>query len=216
MTDVLQASDSRARVLRAIQEAGEPVTVDQLAQRTGLHANTVRGHVDVLLAIGEVVREPATATGRGRPRWLYQAARPQASPYRALAEALVGQLAQAGDATAVRQAAERWSQALPEPGRAGTPDEGVALAARALNQLGFVAEPTAIGDAITISRCPYADLTADSLAICEVHAALLAQLLEQTQQGVTMHSLDILPKPGVCVARLHRPDLTPVKSITPH
>jgi len=214
MSESPVVQESRTRVLAAIEQASEPVTVEQIAERTGLHANTVRGHLDVLLATEAVTRAPADVQGRGRPRWLYRSAAPKASPFQFLAEALTAQLARTQDPGLADSAAERWSHALPVLPAADDPDEAVAAAAQALNRLGFIAESNAVGDAISVTGCPYAELVDDNPVICDIHTALLVRLLSQTGQPVTLEAMDVWARRGVCVARLNRPDLEPARTIT--
>jgi predicted ArsR family transcriptional regulator len=52
---------------------GIGVGVDDLAAAVGLHPNTAREHLDVLVAEGLVERLPGPRAGRGRPRALYAA-----------------------------------------------------------------------------------------------------------------------------------------------
>ena len=80
MTESGGVQESRTRIQQVIETATEPMTVEMIVEATGLHANTVRGHLDVLLAGDVISREPAESPGRGRPRWLYRAASPKASP----------------------------------------------------------------------------------------------------------------------------------------
>jgi len=201
-------------VQSVIDATSEPLTVELIAERTGLHANTVRGHLEVLLASGTVVREAADANGRGRPRWLYQSGRRPASPFRALAEALSAQLTLVRDPSLAESAAEHWAQALPEELTAATPDEAVAEATVALNRLGFNAAASPVGDAIAVTACPYADIVDENPVICDIHTALVARLLKQTGQPVTVESMDVWSRPGMCVAHLRRPDLVPSRVIT--
>ena len=105
--------ESRTRIQLVIETSAEPMTVQMIVEATGLHANTVRGHLDVLLAGDLVSREPAESPGRGRPKWLYRAVTPKASPFQFLAQALTVQLARADSAEFADEAAERWSHALP-------------------------------------------------------------------------------------------------------
>lgn len=214
MTESTALQESRTRVLAVIEQAADALSVEQIAQRTGLHANTVRGHLDVLLATEAITRAPADAQGRGRPRWLYRSAAPKASPFQFLAEALTAQLARTQDPGLADDAAERWAQALPELPVAEDPDEAVAAAAQALNRLGFIAESNAVGDAISVTGCPYAELVDDNPVICDIHTALVVRLLGQTGQPVTLEAMDVWARRGVCVARLNRPDLEPARTIT--
>ena len=72
-----------------------------------------------------------------------------------------------------------------------------------------------MGDAITVTDCPYADLVDDNPVICDIHTALVVRLLNQTGQPVTVESMDVWARRGMCVARLNRPDIVPARVITP-
>lgn len=213
MTDAT-APDSRTRVQIAIDTAGDSLSVEQIAERTGLHANTVRGHLDVLLAGGAITRTAADAQGRGRPRWLYASATPPASPFQFLAEALSAQLARTEDPSIAQGAAELWAHALPTLPVADTPDEAVDEATDALNRLGFQAVASPLRDSIAVTGCPYADLVDDNPVICDIHTALVVRLLDQTGQPVTVEAMDVWARRGMCVARLGRPDIEPARTIT--
>src|SRR5699024_4920287 len=54
-------------VLRTVESQRAPVSTATLARATGLHENTVRGHLEQLLADGYVARVCARSSGRGRP-----------------------------------------------------------------------------------------------------------------------------------------------------
>ena len=214
VTDSASPSDGRTRVQSAVDAAQRGLTVDDICTTTGLHANTVRGHLDVLLAAGSVTREAAETAGRGRPRWLYRAARGNSSPFRFLAEALTAQLARSGGDGVADEAAQRWAQAIPDLPVADSPDAAVAGTVGTLNRLGFNATTSPVGDAIAVTACPYVDLVDDNPVICDIHAALVGRLLEQTGQPVRVTSMDVWARPGVCVARLRRSDLVPTRTIT--
>ena len=85
-------SPSRARVLAALTEAPEPLSLAALSEATTLHVNTLREHLDALQQQGLVSRALAEPHGRGRPAWLYTAARATAAngvrEYAGLASAL--------------------------------------------------------------------------------------------------------------------------------
>ena len=66
------SSFSRVRILFLLQERPER-TVTELCEATGLHANTVREHLQRLVDGGYVVAETEHRTTRGRPRVLYSA-----------------------------------------------------------------------------------------------------------------------------------------------
>ncbi len=213
MTDSVTTQESRARVLLVIENAADPVTVADIVDRTGLHANTIRGHLDVLMAAGSISRTTADAHGRGRPRWLYQLDTPGRSPFQVLAEALSMELTQSADPAMAGRAAERWARALPELPASQSPDEAVTQTTESLNRLGFNAQANPTGDAVSITNCPYSELVATNPGICDIHTALVGRLLEQTGQPVTIESMDVWARPGLCVAHLRRPDLVPARTI---
>lgn len=208
------ADNSRARVLLALEAAHAPQGIDQVADATGLHMNTVRNHLEVLVASGAVQREPLPATGRGRPRFAYRPAGGP-SPYRTLASALTAQLSGVGDPSIVEQTALRWAEHLGDPRKADSPGEAVTVVVDELNELGFAAEVGLIGDLIVLRSCPYADLVEGSPMICDIHASLIDRLLADTGQAVSMRALEIEPLPHTCVVRLDRPDLAPERVIEP-
>ena len=189
------------------------MAVESIVASTGLHPNTVRGHLDVLMAAGTISRVAADAHGRGRPRWLYQLDAPKRSPFQTLAEALATELTASADPAIAERAAERWAQSLPASPASESPDEAVASATDSLNRLGFNAHANPTGDAVSITNCPYAELVATNPAICDIHTALVGRLFEQTGQPVTIESMDVWARPGLCVAHLRRPDLIPARTI---
>jgi predicted ArsR family transcriptional regulator len=87
----------RAGLLAALEAVAGPATVADLAATTGLHPNTVRAHLDVLVREGRVTRRTEQRTTRGRPRELYEVtgAPDPSQAYASLALLLAEQLAAA-------------------------------------------------------------------------------------------------------------------------
>ncbi len=205
--------DRRDRVLAVVRAAAEPLTIEEISAATGLHVNTVRGHLEVLLAAESIAREHPADRRPGRPRWLYRYATPDPSPYQRLAEALSAELAQVQDPALAAATAERWAHSLPQVPPAATPDEAISGAAEALTALGFAAEISPVGDAISVRQCPFAALVSENPVICDIHASLIDSLLEQTGQPVRLDTLKVWAGPGACVATFRRPDLEPERVI---
>ena len=212
------APASREAVYKAIARTGQPIAIDGICEATGLHANTVRPHLDVLLATGRITREQGQSARRGRPPWLYQSVETPAMRQRKqLADTLVESLLAADSAGLADAAAHRWAAHLgPEhcPGPAGSADDAVLGAADSLTSLGFEVTVTPAHDRLDLRSCPYVDLVAERPVICDIHAALLQQLLRASEQGVELKRFDVLPRPGVCIAHLRRGDQAPVRTIT--
>ena len=200
-------------ILEVIESAGDPVRVEELSEAVGLHANTVRGHLDALLASGRVSRTPDQRATRGRPHWLYSATTP--GPVGDLARALGSELESASAPDMARLAAASWAESGPSVDPADSVDAAVDAATSALTDFGFDAVRNPVGDEITLRACPYADLVYDHPVVCDIHAALLGQVLTRTKQPVALTRMDVFPRPGLCVAHLDRADARPAWSVTP-
>lgn len=201
-------STAREQVLRAVEAQHSPVSVTALSRSTGLHENTVRGHLEQLLTDGHVTRSRATAAGRGRPAWLWRPTQHgPASPYAALAGVLAGTIARtsADPAATAHEAGRGWgtelAEDLPEP---ATPTPARTLVVRAMAAQGFAPEDD--GQQIVLHRCPLLE-AADrhTEVVCSVHRGMIDGLL----QGVagpegTRTTAELIPfaAPGQCLIRL--------------
>ena len=90
-------SSRRAEVLDLLRHAGEPLSIAEIADRLGVHVNTVRFHLGTLVANGQVERAAGQPGTPGRPAQLFRtvAGMDPMGPrhYRVLAEALTAGLA---------------------------------------------------------------------------------------------------------------------------
>ncbi|WP_249932988.1 helix-turn-helix domain-containing protein [Blastococcus sp. CCUG 61487] len=203
-------SGPRGAVLERLQHSAQPVAIAALAEEMGVHPNTVREHLEALVARGLVVRERAAATGRGRPAWRYAAADDRSEPdprvrdYAGLAAALAGHLARtspnpAGDGLAAGWA---WGRSLvtdrpPHPGP--TPRHKVVAL---LDELGFAPEADDAATTVALRRCPLLDAAREHpQVVCQVHLGIVRGALEH--HGGDPEPTDLLPfaEPGAC--RLH-------------
>ena len=180
-------------ILQFVEAASEPVRVEDIAEHVGLHPNTVRSHLDLLLAAGHVSRIPDRRTTRGRPRNLYSAE--TANTVDELARALEEELELASASEVARRAAAAWASAGPDVPQVASIDEAVDFATDAMRTLGFDAVRNPVGDQITLRTCPYIDLVREHPVICTIHAELLSEILARTGQPVSMEALDVFPRP---------------------
>lgn len=200
----------RQAILDAIRDSPDPLSVEDVAARLASRPSTVRTDIEVLRATGALERSPLPGAGRGRPRWGYSIA-DTTSPYEVLARALAQHVS--GGPTPPDVMAEEWLGRIPDHPRATTPDEAVAQAAASLDSLGFTVEVNRLGDEITMTHCPYAQLVGEFPMICDIHGALLSGILRDSGQDVEVESLSVWAREGMCVARLHREDLRPFHTI---
>ncbi len=193
---------AQGRVLAVLAKRDSPTTLAELVGVTGLHENTLRGHLDALHQAGHVSRLRATPSGRGRPPWSYVA---REAPYAALALALSRGLQNNPGSTA-RETAESggraWGERLRELFDADdrTPDERLMLA---LEHVGFGPEISADRMSVRLTRCPFIDAArAHPEAVCSVHLGLIRGAL-----GTSLDHAALQPfaEPGACLVTLAVP-----------
>jgi predicted ArsR family transcriptional regulator len=207
----------RAEILRALRDAGEPLGIAEIAARVGVHLNTVRFHLDALVAAGTVERTRAELGTPGRPPQLYRAAQGMdpAGPrhYRVLAEVLVAALADDPDPVGrATEAGRVWGEreasglaagdAADESARA---DASTDLLIGMLDDLGFAPErdeaeaPSRIG----LRSCPFLELAVDHAdVVCPVHLGLMQGAMSAWRSPVSVDGLDRFVEPDLCVVHL--------------
>ena len=173
---------AQARVLATLADAGRALTLGELQDRTGLHPNTLRGHLDTIVAGGNASRIAARSGGRGRPAWSYLARQPE---YAALAMALADGLdrgpapgSSADAAGTLDPAATRGGRAWGERLRSqlGAIEDGRERVLLALAHTGFA--PQDSGDQVTLHACPILEAARSHPAVvCAVHLGLVEGVL---------------------------------------
>ena len=205
-------SRAQARVLSALQAEAEPVTLTDLSILTGLHANTLRDHLDALESAGRVRRRTAAPTGPGRPRTLYAplpADHSGGSEYAGLAAALASTIHRTSPQPArdAAEAGEGWGHELAadrhrpgETGEAGARGNVVAL----LDEIGFAPRSDATDTTVRLTRCPLLD-TARRFpdVVCAVHLGIVRGALAEYGADPSGAELHPFSEPGAC--RLHLP-----------
>lgn len=211
--DVPSIGSSRARILALVSDAAAPVGVSEVAAEVGLHANTVRFHLDGLVEQGFAERGSEDRGAPGRPRFLYTpvAGRVPAGrrSYRVLAEILSGGLAHTEDPRqAALHAGESWGRALVDPApSAVTVDRPTAAhhLTQALEEIGFAPEVVRRGteQQILLRHCPFRE-TAERHpeVVCSVHLGLMRGVLAGLGAPQEVAGLDSFVEPELCVAHL--------------
>ncbi|WP_405145763.1 helix-turn-helix domain-containing protein [Sphaerisporangium sp. NBC_01403] len=204
----------RDLVLAMVREAPAPLSVADIAERLDVHPNTVRFHLDALLASGAVERTAGERAGPGRPPVVY-VPRPgmdRGGPrnYLLLAEILAGHLAAtaADPAQAAIDAGRTWGAFLaqsPPPVQEVTETQAVGRLVELLDGLGFAPEPqpaerpTRIG----LRHCPFLELT-DTRArvVCPIHLGLMQGAMKAMGAPLTATHLEPFARPDLCLAHL--------------
>lgn len=208
--------ESRARVLAVLQDSGEPLGVADIAERVGLHANTVRFHLDALVKSGIADRTSEEREHPGRPRTLYLArpgaARAGKRSYRLLAEILTSFVAAETPqpAQAAARAGQAWGRYLadrPAPFRRVDADAATEQLVETLDEIGFAPEAVTAGRRrrILLHHCPFRE-TAEvhREVVCSIHLGIMQGLLAAIDSPVEAERLDPFVEPNLCVAHLAR------------
>jgi len=208
--------NSRARredVLEALRALDHPADAAELAGLLGLHTNTVRGHLELLVHLGRASRAVERRERRGRPRVLYA---PVSMPpgsveaFRTLANVLALELAAVakGDPSGVETASREWAESMVRAGRlspVGDRAASIREVSALFADLGFEVATEPLGDRLYLRRCPFIDQISELPAICDLHHALLSASFNATGGHVDVPTLDVLPRPDLCVATLRDP-----------
>ena len=215
----------RDQILRTLRDADRPLGVTEVAERLGVHTNTVRFHLEALLSEGAVERETQQPDGRGRPRTVY-APRPGldrggARDYELLARILVSRFAADGPDAAdrAREAGTAWGRQLvrkPDPFRRPTGDESVEHLIDLLAGLGFAPERGTGQDGtelVRLRRCPFLELAEEyGAVVCPLHLGLMQGALRELDAPVTAAALEPFGEPDACLVRLGPTDTTATKA----
>jgi predicted ArsR family transcriptional regulator len=201
-------STSRAGVLDTLRETSEPKSLADLTEATGLHANTLREHLEALVARGLVRRFRSQPSGRGRPAWLYEATEPDldaaGSEYAALAATLAAHISRTSQdprADAVA-AGHTWGHELAR--KAGTPEGSGAAAARRrvvklLEEIGFSPETDDRATTARLTRCPLLETAREFPdVVCGVHLGIVRGALDEYGVDSTRTDLEPFAEPGAC------------------
>ncbi|CAN5744449.1 helix-turn-helix domain-containing protein [soil metagenome] len=210
------ADPSRVRILEVLAGSDTPLDIQQLSRALGLHASTVRAHLDVL-ADAELVTsttQPLTS-GPGRPKLLYTvtdtAPRTPDSGYRFLAEMLASHMAGTlpDPAASALEAGTAWGSYLIERPRPGvTTSESAAVEAirNFMDRMGFDPEIGPQGK-LRLRRCPFLDVAkAHQDVVCSAHLGILQGALAALNTNVTAESIEPFLEPTLCLAQLSTND----------
>lgn len=201
------------RVLGLLRAADGPVGVQEIAEQSGLHSNTARYHLDLLVDAGMATREPRPQATPGRPSMTYRARTDSPSGqrhYRLLAEMLTSMIAvvipQPGDAAV--DAGREWGRYItdrPHPGQRLDASQAIAKLTAALEEIGFAPETMAEsnGSRIRLHQCPFREVAQQHQdVVCALHLGLMQGVLAELRAPVTADRLLPFAEPSACVAEL--------------
>lgn len=202
---------TRVAILDTLTAAQTPLTIQQIAQQLGLHANTVRFHLTQLMRADLVHESQSNPSGPGRPHMIYTRT-PETNDepetgYQLLAEILAGHLAATSPApaAAATAAGQEWGRHLaerPAPFAHPTPQQATQQITTILDQLGF--DPELHEDhQLLIHTCPFrtvADHRPD--VACSIHLGLMRGALAEMNADLEVTELISAHAPHPCIATL--------------
>ena len=196
----------RAALLEALRANGGAVAVSDLAPAVGLHPNTVRAHLDVLVRSGQVTRRTDARNTPGRPRELYQAvvAVTDDRNYQLLAAMLASHLDETTeDAASVAADAGRAWSARHRPGEPRARPSGVGPVLELLSSSGFAPQLSPDGAAIELHHCPFRELAQEHPGVvCGAHLGLIQGALQTSEADVSATRILPFVEPSLCLAEL--------------
>jgi predicted ArsR family transcriptional regulator len=188
---------SRVEILHLLQTRPAR-TIAELSAATGLHANTVREHLQRLIEAGCVVPETEHRTTRGRPRVLYSAATGTDAASSPIAQRKARDAARRGD---LMRRVMPWTDAE--------------LPADALHQLDALVDdleeagfaPVVDEEALTVDLTPCAHAQAQAGhrgVLCSVHLGLMQSVLTEAGGPLAVDGMHPSCDPAQCVVQLAR------------
>ena len=214
MSEIIPIGESAGRrreVLRLLRTSANPMSILAIADALGVHPNTVRFHLDVLVGDGQVEQVAPGRKGPGRPPLMFQAVRQMdrggTRHYRLLAEILSTALAAERNSTdKARTAGREWGLRMESPPEVDTgAEEAVDRLVEMLDDLGFAPERRATNGEhqIGLRHCPFLELAETRTAVvCPIHLGLMQGAMETWGAPVTVDRLEAFVEPDLCVAHL--------------
>jgi predicted ArsR family transcriptional regulator len=211
------ASTSRMAILDLLRSRARPVGVGEVAQHVGLHQNTVRSHLDLLVDSGFAVRRSKAPKGPGRPRLVYEAtAAPDGERnYQLLAEVLAQYLLATYErpGEAAINAGRSWAGLMGQKMLRGaaavasspaSAEAAIAAVVRMLGDIGFAPELSADRTAINLRRCAFRELAESNPdVVCGAHLGMIQGALAELDAPVSATRLIPMVQPDLCMATLH-------------
>ena len=193
-------------MLLTVADFGKPATISDLCEHTGLHANSVREMLAVLVDMGLVQRHQVPSSTRGRPAWEYEASVPVD------VNSVMGEFANFAQSVCqfLRSSAENpdddaraigalWGKQLLSEfsdhgqrhehhiaamGRDELLAHPIAKVRILLSGLGFGAVAGPTRHSINLTLCPFMDNGhAPDPLICHMHAGMLSAMMQRLSAG---------------------------------
>jgi len=209
----------RTRVIDLLQESVEPLSVEAVARRIGVHINTARFHLEALVEAGLAARESEVRAQPGRRRVLYTSATvdPPVSPshgYQLLATILAAEVAANHPETGINlyEVGLEWGRYLTSQPAPRTSIDEADLGERITDKLDsigfspeFISEPE---PCVVIKNCPFQEWAKHGPnVVCQLYCGILNGSLEVLRSPQRILEMNIDHEEDVCYGRLGSAEL---------
>jgi predicted ArsR family transcriptional regulator len=189
------------------------MSITAIADGLGVHPNTVRFHLEILVSDGRVEHVEPDGRRPGRPPLMFRAVRQMdrggARRYRALAEILVnGLTAERNPGDKALEAGRAWGRQLTSPAHRAKgigAEESIDHLVDVLDELGFAPERRESDgeQQVGLRHCPFLELAETRASVvCPIHLGLMQGALKTWAAPVSVDRLDAFVEPDLCLARL--------------
>lgn len=191
--------NTRYAIYLELARSPRPLSTSDVADSLGLHANTVRPHLERMRDVGLLESHPDTSGAVGRPQKLYSLS-PEAPSlgleppvFPMLARMLLSMAAVAGiDGDTAADAGRDEGRRLAH--RATVTAPCVDAAVRMLDELGF--DPARVDDedgaSVAFTHCPFAELAeAQPELVCSLHRGMLEGFVDEVGGGQVVSFNDL-------------------------
>ena len=198
-------------MLAVLRDAADAMAIVDIAEHLDVHPNTVRFHLEALVADGRAERVETDRKRQGRPPQMYRAVVGMdpggARRYRMLAEILTVALTGDPEASVKALAAGRaWADRITRPTRT---KPGVRASINRLigllDELGFAPQRRDTDGEVQVGlrHCPFLELADEARSIvCPIHLGLMQGAMTTWRAPVAVDRLEPFAEPGLCLAHL--------------
>ena len=204
----------RTHIIQILRDAKEPLSVVQVADMVGIHANTARFHLESLVDAGMATREAEASAQPGRRRILYSGTLPnqtheRAQGYRLLAEILTSTIANKFPEVGkeMYDVGLQWGSYLtsrPAPFETLDEEEIGHRVMDKLDALWFAPElKSSPRPHMLLHNCPFIDSAREAPdVVCRLHVGMINGSLAELRSTRRVVELDPMVRPHTCRAWL--------------
>jgi len=208
-------SGRRTHIIQILRDTKSPLSVVQVAEMVGIHANTARFHLESLVDAGLATREAEASSQPGRRRILYTGTLPnqtheRAQGYRLLSQILTGAIAEKypDSGQEMYEAGFQWGSYLTSRPAPFEKLDEEAIGRRLMDKLDALwfapeLQTSAGAQCLLLHNCPFIESARTApQVVCQLHAGMINGSLAELRSTQRVVELQPLVEDHVCCASL--------------